>query len=1036
MVLNALRRWTHPVRQWVVDWLLADLHLRGVKFGENSITMSPSGVGDVVRWDGTQAAAALGDLGMNVTSGKPTAYVDGAARSLADVSEFGGPFFRVRVANNNIDDPVSIDPSNAPLTIANVTLAVGDLVLLQYQGGDDGIYKVDTVGGSNTVWSRAIGWTDGDLDGLSAGVSVYVEEGSYFAKRVLTMTTTGKFTVGTSSPTFEDLGGGAESFTASPGGFSSPTFTLKNSTRSVDVTNNGSSPGTLTLNLPASTEVPGRTIFITLEKNGTSDTYVSAPVGFWDGSGSNLLLEHGKTYAFLSTRTPGAEISIWHWYEVQTYGSNWDLQVRVVATENIDITAASPTEIDGVTMSNGERVLLAGQTTASENGVYYWRAFPMTGERTEDFDDASQDNIKAGKRIRVTEGTFNAGKTFELKTSGTITIDTTDLEFVEVYGDRQAWRAPVVGKDYIGNVLVTGYVGNDTAANINALGSPTTGDAYVVTVAGTIDGASADPGDIVEYDGANFKIIAQGVGGVVADGINLIANRTTTLISPLTDGVDENKVFAFDGTLLTAASSVTPSTGYVVAAVPGDPNVTQNEGDVLVYDPGGVVNGWNELVAAVGGFPPEGTDLLAAGTGADLVSPLVSGDAGKYVRFDGSTEIPGLESPSDGDIVSLLENVYPSNIKLWQYDEDNTTWIAAAPDPAGGAGADSDYVPYIQNTVAETATFTAVIGETHLVDTSLGGFTANLPAIAAAQGRIGFYFTGTGGQLTIDPSGAEQIEGKTTIKLQQGHNTIENDGTEWKLVQKSGRTNTRLDDTPGATESNYSPTDWGRDVTHLYLNPSAESTLTGIEENGFVAMDSFLLVNEGTANIVIAHDSVGSLAANRILIEGERSVHLQPGGIVEIIRDGVANKWRMKLPGRIELRSDTTQTQEQSAVAFPATQATASFTGDIDVNDYDDIDVYLEVLTLGGNTEATVFAESSGKAAPAADEFATLQSDDQIAAGAVNLADYLAKEPAIAANGWYHWNFPSRGAVMRFGVFGNAVGGTFNLFYKRNVRRG
>jgi len=135
------------------------------------------------------------------------------------------------------------------------------------------------------------------------------------------------------------------------------------------------------------------------------------------------------------------------------------------------------------------------------------------------------------------------------------------------------------------------------------------------------------------------------------------------------------------------------------------------------------------------------------------------------------------------------------------------------------------------------------------------------------------------------------------------------------------------------------------------------------------------------------------------------------------------------------LKSDTTQTAEQSAVAFPLDQATASFTGDIDVNDYDDVDVYLEVLTLtGGVTEATVFAESSGKASPAADEFATLQSDDTISAGAADLADYLMRKQSVVVDGWYHWNFPTRGATARFGVFGNAVGGTFNLFYKRNVR--
>ena len=79
------------------------------------------------------------------------------------------------------------------------------------------------------------------------------------------------------------------------------------------------------------------------------------------------------------------------------------------------------------------------------------------------------------------------------------------------------------------------------------------------------------------------------------------------------------------------------------------------------------------------------------------------------------------------------------------------------------------YTPRVLSGTAKTATFTAVIGETHLVNTSGGGFTANLPAIAGGQGRIAFLFTGTGGNLTVDPSGAETIGGKATLRLDHGH---------------------------------------------------------------------------------------------------------------------------------------------------------------------------------------------------------------------------------------------------------------------------
>lgn len=56
---------------------------RGMVVGENTITLSPAGVGDVIRWSATQAPVAAGDIGMNVTTGNPQAFIGGAAKDLA-----------------------------------------------------------------------------------------------------------------------------------------------------------------------------------------------------------------------------------------------------------------------------------------------------------------------------------------------------------------------------------------------------------------------------------------------------------------------------------------------------------------------------------------------------------------------------------------------------------------------------------------------------------------------------------------------------------------------------------------------------------------------------------------------------------------------------------------------------------------------------------------------------------------------------------------------------------------------------------------
>lgn len=106
-------------------------------------------------------------------------------------------------------------------------------------------------------------------------------------------------------------------------------------------------------------------------------------------------------------------------------------RARVKSTGNI--TVASPgAAIDGVTLAAGERVLLAQQTTTTEDGMYDFvaAASPMT--RSLDF--PTGDDIP-GVSVTVNEGTANAD-TIWLCTNnaGAAVIGTADLTFVDVTG--------------------------------------------------------------------------------------------------------------------------------------------------------------------------------------------------------------------------------------------------------------------------------------------------------------------------------------------------------------------------------------------------------------------------------------------------------------------------------------------------------------------------------------------------------------------------------------------------------------------------
>jgi len=77
--------------------------------------------------------------------------------------------------------------------------------------------------------------------------------------------------------------------------------------------------------------------------------------------------------------------------------------VRVATQGNVNI--ASPgTEIDGVTLDEGDRVLLAGQTVGTENGIYVFNGAAAAMTRAADADAAGE--ILDGTLVAVAEGTY------------------------------------------------------------------------------------------------------------------------------------------------------------------------------------------------------------------------------------------------------------------------------------------------------------------------------------------------------------------------------------------------------------------------------------------------------------------------------------------------------------------------------------------------------------------------------------------------------------------------------------------------------
>ena len=142
--------------------------------------------------------------------------------------------------------------------------------------------------------------------------------------------------------------------------------------------------------------------------------------------------------------------------------------VRVASTENVDLAAA--TVVDGVTLADGDRVLVKNQTNKAENGVYVKTASGLV--RAEDF---AADKVSSGAFTFVEEGTVNANNGFVLVTDGAITVGTTELEFNQFSGAGQVIVGAGLAKNgneiYLADSGVT--AGTYTKVTVDAKGRVT-----------------------------------------------------------------------------------------------------------------------------------------------------------------------------------------------------------------------------------------------------------------------------------------------------------------------------------------------------------------------------------------------------------------------------------------------------------------------------------------------------------------------------------------------------------------------------------
>ncbi|MBK9095774.1 MAG: isopeptide-forming domain-containing fimbrial protein [Anaerolineae bacterium] len=140
----------------------------------------------------------------------------------------------------------------------------------------------------------------------------------------------------------------------------------------------------------------------------------------------------------------------------------------------------APASVDGVTLAEGDRVLVNNQSSASQNGIYkVVDSLNGIWDRATDFDAAAEMNL--GYRAFVASGTANGGRTFALDAAVT-TINTSAISFSAVSAN-PAVQAATTG------VLPGTYTFNATG------GTGGTGRlTWTASPPATIDGVTLSPG--------------------------------------------------------------------------------------------------------------------------------------------------------------------------------------------------------------------------------------------------------------------------------------------------------------------------------------------------------------------------------------------------------------------------------------------------------------------------------------------------------------------------------------------------------------
>jgi hypothetical protein len=451
--------------------------------------------------------------------------------------------------------------------------------------------------------------------------------------------------------------------------------------------------------------------------------------------------------------------------------------VRVISLENVTLTGGAPAEVDGVSLGTGNRILVAGQDDAAQNGLYVVQTVGAGSNGTwiRSQDGNQQGEITAGMIVMVTEGGVFKDTQWKLITNDPIVLDVSDLIFEQnsafafgnIFANGTAVLANTVGDTVTftagENISITGNAAAKsvtfavTGISLNSISNGTSNVTVVssggnvtvgvagsevaefsadgLAVTGNILGNGAGLTGINVFSNVSIQdgnsIIADSISDtltlIAGSGIALIGNAAADTITIATVGSGDS-IFATGGSMGTVDESVTASEdlGEVDQAVTEEYNL----GSIGVD---GVVTNDKIVDGTITG------EKFASDINITTTGNITSGNLlpAANVTYD-----LGTDTARWNDLYLANSTIYLGNAQI---SANATSLILTNPE-----GAQTVFSGSVANIIASTVTATGNITGGNLITTGRLDATGNVTGgNLQVSGNVGIGTANTSAPLTL-----------------------------------------------------------------------------------------------------------------------------------------------------------------------------------------------------------------------------------------------------------------------------------------------